>query len=87
MNIKCIEDSRCANVQKISFNYCSHAILTTLQESSTDGHEEDNRSERMGTSYSGSRKSSTSPPSPEAYESSPISDRKYHASKYIVTSI
>ncbi|KAL9962398.1 hypothetical protein ACROYT_G031498 [Oculina patagonica] len=61
--------------------------LYEAQESSTDGNEEDNRSDKMGASYSGSRKSSTTPPSPEAYESSPMTDRKYYSSKYIVTSI
>jgi len=55
-----------------------------LQESSTDGREEN---DKMGASFSGSRKSSTSPPSPEAYESSPMTDRKYYSPKFVVTSI
>jgi len=58
--------------------------LYEAQESSTDGRDED---DKMGASFSGSRKSSTSPPSPEAYESSPMTDRKYYSPKFIVTSI
>jgi len=58
--------------------------LVLLQESSTDDREEENK---MGASFSGSRKSSTSPPSPEAYESSPMTDRKYYSPRFVVTSI
>lgn len=62
-------------------NSCEIALL---QESSTDGQEED---DKMAASFSGSRKSSSSPPSPEAYESSPMTDRKYYSPKFTVTSI
>ena len=62
-------------------NSCEIALL---QESSTDDREEE---DKMGASFAGSRKSSTSPPSPEVYESSPITDRKYYSPKFIVTSI
>lgn len=63
--------------------------LYEAQEYSTDVHEEDSDIGKPGTSFSGSRKSSTSPPSPEAYESSPMTERKYfpHSSKFIVTTV
>lgn len=63
--------------------------LYEAQEYSTDAIEEESSSENAGASFTGSRKSSTSPPSPEAYESSPMTDRKYYtnSSKYVVTTI
>lgn len=63
--------------------------LYEAQEYSTDAHEEVSDIGNTGASFSGSRKSSSSTPSPEAYESSPMTERNYfsNSSKIMVTSI
>jgi len=67
-----------------------HGELYEAQEFSTDVHEDESYiGDKQGTSRGGSRKSSTTPPSPEGYESSPRTERQYYTNsgKYIVTSI
>ena len=62
--------------------------LFTLQEFSTDTPEGSFPDDKKRASASTSRKSSTTPPSPEVYESSPRTERQFYSNpEYIVTSI
>ncbi|XP_074606157.1 cadherin-23-like isoform X2 [Acropora palmata] len=65
-----------------------HGELYEAQEFSTDTPEGSFSHDKKRASASTSRKSSTTPPSPEVYESSPRTERQFYSNpEYIVTSI